>query len=70
MRFPLGLFGREIPEGRVNALSIVVTLDVAEQIPASLFARRPAPLMDQLRFQGVEERLHRSVVIAATRPAH
>src|SRR4051812_14794279 len=54
----------------MNALPIVVARDGAEQIPASLLARCPASLMDQLHLQGVEERLHRSVVIAATCSAH
>jgi hypothetical protein len=54
----------------VNVLPIVVALDVSEQIPPCLFARRPAPLMDQFSFQGKEERLHGSVVITASRSAH
>lgn len=41
-RFPPYLFGREIPKGRMYALAIGVALNVAEPMPASLFARRPA----------------------------
>lgn len=46
---PLGLFGREIPERRVDALAIVVAFDVAEQIPLGLFVRHPAALMNQFQ---------------------
>ena len=38
-RLPLGLLGSEIPERRVDALPIVVALDVAEQISPGLLAR-------------------------------
>lgn len=44
---PFGLFEREIHERRVDALPIVVALDVAEQIPPSLFAGYSTLLMNE-----------------------
>ena len=66
----LGLFGGEIPEGRVHAVPIVVSFDVAEQGLARFGVRRPAALMDQFHLQCVEEALHRRIVVAVAGPAH
>jgi hypothetical protein len=54
-RFLLRLFGREIPGRRVDALPIVVAREAAELIAASLLARRPDLLVNQLHFQRMEE---------------
>jgi hypothetical protein len=54
----------------VDALPIIVALDIAEQIPPRLLSGGPAALMNQLHLQRMEERLHRGIVIAAARPAH
>jgi hypothetical protein len=54
-RFQPRLSGREIPERRVDALPIAVARDVAELIAASLLARRPDLLVNQLHFQRMEE---------------
>src|SRR3954454_3618920 len=70
-----GLLRGEIPERRMDALSVVVALDVAEQIPPCLLAGRPASLMNQFDLQRIEERLHwgncrSSIPSGSWRPAH
>src|SRR5215212_3378877 len=67
---PLGLLGREIAQSRVHPLPIVVSLHVSEEIAPRLVARSPAALMNELDLEGVEEALHRGVVIAVASPAH
>lgn len=57
----LGLFGGEIPGGRVHAVPIVVSFDVAEQGLPCFGMRRPAALMDQFHLQCVEEAFHRGI---------
>src|SRR5215208_3007692 len=61
---PLGLLGREIAQSRVDPLPIVVSLHVSEEIAPRLVARGPAALMNELDLEGVEEALHRGIVIA------
>lgn len=53
--FLLGLFGREIPEGGVDAGAIVVALEVGEQVTPHLVAGGPAMLVDELDLERVEE---------------
>jgi len=57
----LGLFGREIPDGGVHGVSIVVALNVSEQRLPCLGLRRPSALMDKFDLEGVEEALHRAL---------
>ena len=54
----------------MNALPIIVALDIAEQVPPRLLSGSPAALMDQLYLQGVKERLHRGIIVTTARPAH
>src|SRR5215208_3653203 len=67
---PLGLLGREIAQSRVDPLPIIVALHVSEEIAPRLVARGPAALMNELDLEGVEEALHRGIVIAVPGPAH
>ncbi len=51
-------------------LPIVVALDVGEQIAPRFIPGRPSSLLDELDFKGVEEALHRGIIVAASRAAH
>jgi hypothetical protein len=48
----LCLFGRDIPERGVKALTIVVSFDVGEQVVPSSISGRVAHLMHKFGFQG------------------
>lgn len=49
----------------MNALPIGVALDVSEQFASCLVLGRPPSLMDELKLEGEEEALHRSIIVAA-----
>jgi len=66
----LGLFGCDIPDGRVHAVTIIVSFDVSEQCLPRFDLGRPSTLMDEFDFQRVEEALHRCIVVTITRSAH
>ena len=48
----------------MDALPIVVALDVSEQVALRLISGYPSPLMYELDLEGVEEALHRSTVVS------
>lgn len=54
----------------MDALPIVVALDVSEQVASRLIPSCPSSLMDELDVEGVEEALHWGVIVAASCPAH
>ena len=54
----------------MDALPVVVAFDIREQIAPGLVAGCPAPVMDELDLERVEEPLHRRIVVAAARAAH
>lgn len=54
----------------MEPLSIVVALDVSEQVVSGLIPGRPSSLVDDSDLEGVEEALHRGVVLAAAGAAH
>jgi hypothetical protein len=67
--FELCLLSREIAEGRVYSMPVVVFLDVSEQIAPRFFVGRPLSLMDELHFERIKEAFHWRVVVIATDPA-
>jgi len=69
-RVPFGLLGGDVAQCRVDALPIVVALNVGEQVASSLVPGRPSSLVDELDLEGMEEALHRGVILAAAGPAH
>jgi hypothetical protein len=54
----------------MDALPIVVALDVSEQVASGLVPGSPSSLMDELDLERVEEALQRSIIAAASRAAH
>ena len=54
----------------MDALSIVVTSNLGEQVTPGLILGRPSALVDEFDREGVEEALHRSVIAAAAGAAH
>jgi hypothetical protein len=69
-RYVLSLFGCAIPEGRVDASTIMVAFDVAEQVTPCFIAGGPAVLVDELDLEGVEEAFHGGVPVAVAGAAH
>lgn len=65
-----GLLGREIAEGRVHAVSVMVALDVSEQRLSGCRPGCPSALMDKFDLQGVEEAVHWGVIVAISVAAH
>ncbi len=51
-------------------MPVVIAFDVSEQRLSGFRLGRPAALMDQFDLQGVEETLHRGIVVAITGAAH
>lgn len=54
----LGLFGRKVPDARVNAVPVVVAFNVSEQRLPCLSERCPSALMDEFGLEGMEKALH------------
>ena len=61
-RHLLGLFGREISKGGVDASEIIVM--------PGLVLGGPVVLVDELDLQRVEEAFHLRVIVAVADPAH
>src|ERR1700676_4593268 len=66
----LCVFGGDVADGGVDPLTIVVALDVGEQVTARGITIGVFALVDELGFQGAEEALHRRVVPAVSLAAH
>ena len=56
--FEFCLLSREIAEGRVYSVPVVVFLDVSEQIAHRFFVGRPLSLINELHFERIKEAFH------------
>lgn len=52
---PFGLFGRLVPDRRMDAYAIVIGFDIGEQVTLGLFSCCPLSLMDESGLQGMKK---------------
>lgn len=64
------MLGGDVSEGRVDALPIIVSLDVGEQVAPGLVPGRPSSLVDELDLMCMEEALHRGIIVTTAGSAH
>jgi hypothetical protein len=65
-----GLFWGPVSESGVDPPTVIVALDIREEVSSRILSRWPSPLVGEFDLQRVEEAFHRGIIIAASRAAH